>query len=164
MSTLADLLISGDQDAQAQLDAVCVEFGVRLVPDHEGALLRGAFVQRRRVPPSQYLELARSWEQFDRAFAPAEAATHTFAMGQLEGFVKSTGIAGDLGDHILFVVEREGAPDVLISLGDDAWDEWLASIQRGRVDGHAAASLLREYLQRDPHPHARSQEQGPIGR
>lgn len=164
MPTLADLFVSGHPDAEAQLNALCVELRVRLLPDHEGALLRGAFTERRPVPASQYLELARSWEQFDRAFAPVESREHAFAMGQLEHFVKRSGIAGDLGDHVLFVVEREAEADVLISLGDDAWDDWLATIERTRADGEAAALPLRAHLQRDLRPRGQAQEPDPSGR
>ena len=160
MQTLAELLTGGHPDAERRLDTLCAELGIRLVPDHEGALLHGAFVQRRNVAPSQYLELARSWEQFDRAFAPADKVERAYALTQLQRFVERTGIAGDLGDHILFVIEREGAADILVSLGDEHWDDWLATIPKERSDGDAAALRLREYLQRDPRPRARSREPG----
>lgn len=152
MTTLAERLEKGAADATGEFQKLSADLGVRLIADHEGALLRGAFVERRPVPAAQYLELARSWEQFDRAFAPATDTAEAYALAQLALFVRRSGIAGDLGDHILFVVARAGAPDVLVSLGDDAWDDWLASIQRCRMDGHAAADRLREHLQQGPRP------------
>lgn len=160
--TLAHLLTTGSADAEAQLSALRQELGILLFPDHEGALLRGAFVQRRPIPRSQYLEFARSWEKFDRAFAPAAKTESEFALAQLERFVKRAAIAGDLGDHILFViergdvVERSDAPDILVSLGDDAWDEWLDAIGLTREHGEEAAGTLKERLLQDPHLHGQS--------
>lgn len=163
MTTLAQLFASGHPDAAERLTVLCIELNLRLIPDHEGALLSGAFVERRPVPSSQYVELARSWEKFDRAFAPAETARVNFAMRQLERFVRRSCIAGDLGDHILFVVEGDDA-DILVSLGDDAWDDWLATLGRTRADGSVAALRLREHLQRDPRLHAPAPEPDPSGR
>ncbi|MFK8002355.1 MAG: hypothetical protein AB8H86_22360 [Polyangiales bacterium] len=158
MPTLAQLFVSGHPSAEEQFNALCATFALRLEPDHEGALLTGAFVERRPVPSSQYVELARSWEQFDRAFAPAEPREHSYALGQLACFVERSCIAGDLGDHVLFIVERDTAPDILVSLGDDAWDDWLATLQRTRADGSVAALRLREHLQRDPRLRAQAPE------
>ena len=148
MIPLADLLTRGSEDAEAQLAAMCLELGVLLLPDHEGALLQGAFVERRPIPRAQYLELARSWEQFDRAFAPATASARDLALGQLERFVKWAGVA------------RNDAPDILVSLGEDAWDEWLDAIGLTRQHGERAAEALIECLLRDPRPHGRSREPG----
>lgn len=163
MPTLAELFATGHPDAARVLADLCTELSLRLVPDHEGALLSGAFVERRPVPSSQYVELARSWEKFDRAFAPAKTEDVDVAMRQLSRFVTRSCIAGDLGDHVLFVVEGNDT-DILISLGDDAWDDWLSTIQRTRTDGNVAALRLREHLQRDPRLHAQAPEPDPSGR
>ena len=144
----------GDTELQVGFDALCATHGVWMLPDHEAVHLHGWFVANRPIPRSRYLELARSWEQFDRAFDRAPASLAGVARARLAGFFQALGLAGDIGDDHLFVIAL-GAQDVVFSAGDE-WALFARSLPCPAGDD----VRFRERLRRGLHPRGQSPAPG----
>ncbi len=111
-AAIQDALLDGRwTDARSLLTAVCDAHAICLATDHEGDLFEGTYGSPRTVAPRLCVELARSWEQFDRAFTPIQdAQVATSLDDQLDAFLAATGLPRCLGDDHLFVFSLPPSP------------------------------------------------------
>lgn len=166
MTPLLRALEEDDPSAQSLFDAACESAGIELLPDHDPETFEGV-LQGEALGAARVENLARSWEQLDRAYAPSERDVAQLVTRRLAEFVAATGLALDLGDDHLFVFD-EGA--MIASLPGESWDVIAAEHcrQRGlsgppRVALRAlgpAMDAFRSRLRRGPRPRGRSPASG----
>jgi len=129
--------------------------GLHVVDDHDPQVAPGAYAPRdgARVAIPQLRSLCRSWERFDRAFAPLDVEDRQRLMlERVWPFLAGTGVffvGEDLAaDHLIAFDTGE-----VLSLPPDLWDRDLAHAanlvrHEDRTDWTPAS--LRASLLRDP--------------
>jgi hypothetical protein len=109
--------------AVAQLRTLQGEHNVALLDDHDPSLADGFYVARGAPPePARLREIMRSWERFDRAFAPCPTSEERALIDtRVWPFLVAAGLAGcarALTREHLFVVDGRYAG----SFSDERWD------------------------------------------
>jgi hypothetical protein len=138
--------------AQALWMAATARLGVAVLPDHEGELFEGVLVPREEaLSPTAVGELARSWEQLDRAYGPCEDDD---LRDELEEKVRelatTTGLTADLGDtHLFVLLGSQGEAAAVGRWTSDGWDE-LVGAHRDDAEARDTAEAFDTYRELFP--------------
>lgn len=98
--------------------------GLLALPDHEGELFEGVLVPREQaLSPKTVDELARSWEQLDRAYAPCEDDDlRERVEAAIADLARTTGLTADLGeDHLFIFLGPEGEAAAVARYTGEHW-------------------------------------------
>jgi len=115
--------------ARVLWQATTDRLGLLALPDHEGELFEGVLVPREEaLSPNTVGELARSWEQLDRAYAPCEDEDlRERVEAAVADLAQTTGLTADLGEDHLFVFL--GAEGEAAAVARFTGEEWRALVE-----------------------------------